>query len=426
MKKLIILYLFAATTSAFSQIAGSNNNLVGRFSVGWNYYSEGASLSPQLNSFTNYGMLNYRSFSNDGQTIRYQFRGDFYQKTGLTTTPTLDRSAQFKNRYIVRQLYGSYSIFHGEIKLGRVVPLGTNVDAYPINGAVVENMIVNNVWRVSAFGGKIHDEYANRFEGLGYNAGGSVTYDRKTWILGTGFTSEQLRETKLSKAYLFGEYRPSLQWRFSSRNQYITNRSLIGYSQNALLYRINRNFSVRLFAEYHDRRAYAPAPTDSIGWDRFFETKKETLFGGTVRYQLFNRKNIGAIEIVPAFKKRIGNDGLTYGAVQLNYRNYFWSRFNCGIAGSYTSNQWLDNVKASVYWNKNFLDGKLDGGISAAFNAYKWSNAGAGTKNLSTVSFDMNYRLNTAWNITCVVYEEFGNATDPHSGINVRMNYYLR
>ncbi|NUM81501.1 hypothetical protein HUU42_11910 [bacterium] len=422
MKKIILLFL----VTAIPALAQKNSNLIGRFSTGWNYYSKGASLSPQLNSFTNYGMLNYRSFAGDGQSIRYQLRGDFYQKTGLTTTPTLDRGEQFNNRYIVRQLYGSYAVFRGEIKLGRVVPLGTNVDAYPINGAIVENILIGNVWRVSVFGGKIHDEYANRLEGLGYNAGGSLVYDRKTWMAGTGFTSEQLRQTKLSKAYLFGEYRPSVQWRLSSRNQYIVNHSLIGYSQNAAYYRFNKNLSARLFVEYHNRRAYAPAPTDSIGWDRFFETRKETLFGGSVRYQIFNFKKIGALDAVPAFRKRLGNDDLTYAALQLNYRNYFWSRFNFGLGGSYTSNQWLNNVKASVYWNKDFFNGRLDGGISAAFNAYTWSNAGASTKNLSTVSADLNYRFNSSWNAACGIYEEFGNATDPHSGMNVRINYYLR
>jgi len=427
LKKCFVALLLTAVSSVFGQTFLANDNaFVGRVSLGWNYYSEGGTLSPQLNSVSNYATLNYRAFG-DSQSIRYQFRGDFYEKDAFSSTHTLNRNDQLDHRYIVRQLYGSYSILHGEIKLGRTVPLNTHVDVYPINGGVLENLVILDRWHVSAFGGKIHDEYANRIEGLGYDAGGSLWYEAKEWMTGTGVTSEQLRETKLSKVYLFGEFRPSAQFRLSSSNQYVINRSFFGYSQNTFYLRVDKRLSLRAFAEYQDRRAYAPARTDSLGWDRYFFASRETVLGGSLRYQVFQITRVGSLDVVPLFKKRIGNGDLTYGSLQFNYHNYFWARFNAGLAGSYTSNQWLDNFKLSAYWNKDYLDGRFDCTLGAAVNVYKWNTqTSSSNKSVSTVSLDINYRFTRTWDVSVGMYEEFGNATEAHSGFNIRMNYYLR
>jgi len=44
---------------------------------------------------------------------------------------------------------------------------------------------------------------------------------------------------------------------------------------------------------------------------------------------------------------------------------------------------------------------------------------------LTTVSADATYRFDASWYISAGIYEEVGNATDPHSGVNIRMFYYL-
>ncbi len=427
-KQVVIVLLILHCGKSYSQsYSSTGNNLIGRFSTGWSYYSQGASLTPQLSAISSYGMLNYRVFDAEKQNIRYQWRIDFYEKDALASTQTLDRSAQFDHRFVIRQLYGSYSAAGGEIKAGRLIPLSTNLDAFPINGFAAENLLFAKHYRVSAFGGKIFDEYDNRIEGLGYNAGASVAYEDKQYMLGTGFSSEQLRLTKLSKAYLFGEYRPKEQWRLSSKNQYSLTQSLLGYSQNSMYYRFSKILSARTYVEYHDRRAYAPSPTDSLGWDRYFQTSKEMIFGGSIRYQVFQLNRIGQMDLLPAFKKRVGNDGLTYGSLQINYRNFFYYRFNTGLGMSYMSNQWLNNFKVNTFWNKDYLKGQLDVTAALTINSYTWNTQTASSNKLTSIfSTDVNYRPTSSWNIAGGLFEEFGNATDAHLGFNLRISYSFR
>lgn len=421
-RALLCVFVFALHVNAQS-FYGSTSPMVARFSSGWNYYSEGASLTPQLNEFTQYAMLNYRSFGDSGK-ITWQLRADIYQKDALTQTKTTNHNEQFDHRTVVRQAYGSYSSYGGEIKLGRFVPMGTHTDAFPINGAGFENLLIARHWRIAGYGGKIFDEYDNRPEGLGYSVGSSVAYESTVWSVGSGFSAERLRNTHLSKVYLFGEYRPTYNLRFTSNNQYVANKSLLGYSQNTAYYRFSRQLSARAFVEYHDRRAYFPTPTDSLSMDRFFKTSKEVLVGGSVRYQIFNFRKIGTLETTPSFKKRLGNDDLTYAALQLNYRNYFFWRFNTGLGFSYTENQWLKNLRTNFSLNRDFFDARLDASFSVVVNSYQW-NSTSRSKNMTTISTDFNYRITSSWNAALGLYEEVGNASDPHTGVNVRMFYYL-
>lgn len=411
-------------TATIGAQESASSRLVGRVSSGWNYYSEGASLSPQLQSLTNYATLTYRGF--DAEGIRWQVRADVYQKTGLIVTTTKNPNDKFRNRNIVRQLYASASVRRGEIKIGRLVPVGTHVDAYPINGACAENLALSRQWRVSAFGGKINDEYANRWEGLGYNAGGSVVWDANRWMVGVGVTAEQLRNTRLTKGYVFGEWRPATGWRVTTRNQYTFRPSLIGYSQNTLYGRLRSTASVRVYIEYHDRRVYAPAPTDSLDWNRFFQTRREVIVGGSLRNRVWENRRIGRVEVVPEIRKRFGNGDLWYAAMSVRYRNFVWSAFDVGTTASYTQNQWLQNVKTTLTWSKDFVGGRLTGQVTGVLNRYTWRNDGAKPKTLSLISTDIDYRLNRAWHASVGVYEEFGNSTDSHTGTNVRVSYALR
>ncbi|HND78016.1 MAG TPA: hypothetical protein PLG25_06810 [bacterium] len=421
---ILISYFFIVKDGRSQSLTGNKNPFIARFSSGWNYYSRGASLNPQLSEFTQYAMLNYRTLD-DSNRIIWQIRTDIYQKDAVTQTRLRNQNEQFDHRTVIRQAYGSYTLRDGEVKLGRFVPIGTHTDAYPINGLGAENTRITSRWRGSVYGGKIFDEYDNRPEGIGYSTGGSLTYDQTRWQAGAGLSAEQLRNTRLTKAYLFGEYRPSYTWRIVSNNQYVVNKALLGYSQNTLYYRLNKNLSTRFFAEYHDRRAYFPAPTDSLSMDRFFNTTQELMIGGSVRYRIFQWRKIGMLETMPSLKKRLGNDNLTYAALQFFYQNYFFWRFNLNTGFSYTDNQWIRNYRSHLSLNKDFFASRLDASFSLIVNTYTWNSTSSRAKLLTTVSADATYRFDASWYISAGIYEEVGNATDPHSGVNIRMFYYL-
>ncbi|MBL7959584.1 hypothetical protein JNL27_05025 [bacterium] len=424
----LIYVLFSVSLYAQSPTTSNTKNLVGRFSTGWNYYTKGNSLSPQLNSFNNYVFLNYRVFDPNSQEVKYQFKFDFYEKTALSSTRSVTEGNQFQNRYVVKQLYASYGDNYRQIKIGRIIPMINVVDAYPINGFSAENIRVGNWFDVSAFGGTINDYYKNDPLGNGYNYGFSALHQCARWSVGAGFTGEKFETTVLTKAYLYGDYKPVTNLRLYHRTQYILNEKLIGYSQSNAYYKFSKKLNIRTTFDYRNRTTQFPARNDTLSpIDKYFYSSTEKNISTTVNYQIFYNRRIGMMDISPTLKKRFGNGDLFYADTRLLYRNYLFVRLNVGLKGSYTSNQWLKNIQSSLWLNRDFLTNKLDATLLYNLNSYRWNiKTSSGNHLLSIVSADLSYRFSKDFFTALTLSEEFGNATDPHTSVFVRLNYYLR
>lgn len=421
------IFLYGSSLYAQSPTTPSSN-LIGRFSTGWNYYTKGNSVSPQLSSFNNYINLNYRVFDPNTKTVKYQFKFDFYEKTGLATTRNATESNSFQNRYIVKQLYAAYGDNYRQIKVGRVIPLINVIDAYPINGVSAENIRFGKWFDVSAFGGTINDFYRNEPVGHGYNYGASVLHLDNIWSAGAGFTTEKFETTPVAKAYFYAEYKPMSGLRLYNRTQYIISQSLIGYSQSSIYYKLNRDLSFRTVFDYRNRTTNFLTRYDTLNSpDKYFYSSVEKNIAVTANYKAFYNRRIGSLDLSTTLKKRFGNGGLIYTDLRTTYRNYIWVRLNLGLNGSYTSNQWIKNVQTSFWLNRDFLKNKMDATLSYNFNAYQW-NIKTSTRNhfLSIVSTDLSYRISKDFYTALTLTEEFGNATDPYTAVFFRMNYYLR
>lgn len=417
------------STSLYAQSSGnSNNSLIGRFSTGWNYYTKGNAISPQLNSFNNYVTLNYRVFDTNTQVIQYQFKFDFYEKTGLATTRNGTKGNTFKNRYLVKQLYAAYGDNYRQIKIGRIIPSVSVIDAYPINGVSAENIRAGKWFDVSAFGGSINDFYKNDLSGHGYNYGLSILHQHGLWSAGTGFTSEKFATTVLSKTYFYAEYKPTPTLRAYHRTQYIVDHSLIGYSQSSIFYRLNKQLSFRTVFDYRNRTSDFPVRYDtSVSSDKYFYSSTEKNVSLTTNYRAYYNRRIGLLDISSTLKKRFGNGNLIYADLRTSYKNYFWFRLNLGVNGAYTSNQWLQNIQTSLWLNRDFMKNKLDATLSYNLNAYQWNIRTAARNHLlSLITTDLSYRFTKDFYSAVTLTEEFGDATEPHTSIFVRLNYYLR
>lgn len=427
-KAFIIIIFLTAELYSQSTANLNNRNLIGRFSTGWNYYTKAGSVSPQLNSFNNNLMLNYRTFDPNTNSVKYQFKFDFYEKTGLTTTPNETEGNKFQNRYIVKQLYAAYGDNYRQIKAGRIIPMVSVIDAYPINGVSVENMRVGNWFELSAFGGTINDFYRNDVLGKGYDYGVSALHQHGVWSIGSGFTAEKFEANFLTKAYLYGDYKPLSNLRLYNRTQYILNEKLLAYSQSTIYYKWNKKLNIRTTFDYRNRTTQFPARNDTLSViDKYFYSSSEKNISVTLNYQAFYNPRIGTLDITPTVKKRVGNGDLFYTHLRMYYRNYIFVRLNMGLNGSYTTNQWLRNIQTSFWLNRDFLKSKLDAALSVNLNAYQWNiKTSTRTHLLSTVSADLSYRFSKDFFTALTLSEEFGDATAPHTVVFGRLNYYLR
>lgn len=430
------LMIFPPPVHAQNNSAANPSHLTGRISSGWNYYSKPSSFSPELNSLTNYINLNYRFFDPAGKQIRYQIKLDAYQKTGLTTKTPLQNN-NYQNRYIIRQLYAAYGNGSQQIKLGRVVPYTAVIDAHPINGLSVENYAVLKSLQLSGFGGTINDYYKNKIAGSGYNTGVSAYYIHTIFGLGAGFTAEKLYNESLQKAYLYGEIKPLSGLRLNSKTMYITNKNLIGYSYTSIYYRLNRKFNIRTGFEYRNRITQIKTLNDTLSTaDKYFYTANEKDVSITAYYQAFYFSSVGALDIIPSAKKRIGYDDLTYGNIKLLYKHFFFFPLNLGLEAGYTDNNWLRNMKLGGFFNKDFFKGKIDFTLSYYMNSFQWINkvtinnrvqeTTSSANILSLASIDMIIRASRAFYASMSVTGEFGNAFDPRTSMMVRLNYVLR
>ena len=425
---LVFLMLITVSLPAQNPVNTANKNLVGRFSTAWNYYYQTNSNTPALNSLNNYVMLNYRVFDPDSNRIKYQFKVDYYEKNSWSGTQNISEGNRFQNRYIVKQLYAAYGDNYRQIKAGRIIPLVSVIDAYPINGVSAENIRAGKWFDVSAFAGTITDYYRNDPLGRGYNYGISALHLHDIWSAGAGFTAEKFETTSLSKAYLYGDFKPMSNLRLYHRTQYVINQSLIGYSQSSIYYKLNKLLSFRTAFDYRNRTANVPARTDTLTpADKYFYSSTEKNVLLTANYRAFYNRRIGLLDVSSTLKKRFGNGDLIYADLRTTYRNYIWVRLNLGINGSYTGNQWLKNVQTSLWLNRDFLKNKLDATLTYNLNAYQW-NIKTSTRShlLSIVSTDLSYRFSRNFYTAVTLTEEFGNTTDPHTAVFVRLNYFLR
>ena len=428
-KGLSALILCFMTTHAFAQSpTTSNRNLIGRFSTQWNYYSQANTNTPALNSFNNYVMLNYRIFDPATQKVQYQFKLDFYEKTGLSSTRSVSNGNQFQNRYVVKQLYAAYGDNYRQIKAGRIIPLVSVVDAYPINGVSAENIRAGKWFDLSAFGGTINDFYSNKMIGSGYNYGVSALHQHTMWSVGAGFTGEKFETTSLTKAYLYGEFRPFFNLRLYNRTQYMLNEKLMTYSQSNMYYKFSKALNIRTSFDYRNRTTQFIARNDTLSTtDKYFYSAVEKNISGTVNYHVFNNRGADVFDISSTVKKRIGNNRLLYTDLRMLYRNRKFVRLNLGLNGSYTTNQWLKNIQSTFWVNRDFLERKLDATLSVNINAYQWQiKSSPSSHMLAIVSTDLNYRFSRAFFTSMTLAEELGDATDPHTSVFVRLSYYLR
>ncbi len=427
MKTIFLLILADATVGAQNPSMPVGKNLVGRLSTTWNYYSQtGASSS--LNALSNYAMLNYRIFDANSGAVKYQFKIDYYEKNTFTGTKGITEGQRFQNRYIVKQLYAAYGDNFRQVKAGRIIPLMPVVDAYPINGVSAENIRLGNLFDLSAFGGTINDFYRNDPTGRGYNYGGSLIHLHNLWSAGLGFTAEKYESTSLTKAYLYGDYKPVTNLRLYHRTQYIVNESLIGYSQSSVYYRFNKSLNFRTTFDYRNRTTHFLTRTDTINAsDKYFYSSTEKNVSLTTNYRAYYNPRIGMLDISSTLKKRFGNGDLIYADLRTGYRNYFWVRLNTGISASYTSNQWLRNIQTALWFNRDFLQNRLDATMTYNLNTYQWNiKTPARNHLLSIISADVSYRITRDFFGALTASEEIGNATDPHTSVFIRMNYYLR
>lgn len=439
MRGSLLAMLFVLTVRAFGQdtlMPVNPKRLVGRISVGWNYYTRPLSVAPELNSVTNYVNLNYRFYDSTRNRIRYQIKLDAYQKTAFTA-PEPIHDGHFRNRYIIRQLYASYGQGSEQFKLGRVIPYMTVIDAYPINGTSLENITLYRSFQLSAFGGTINDYYENKLTGSGYNTGASLFFKKTFLGIGAGFTTEKYVNQESRKAFLYGEAKPLSHVRIYHKTMYMLNRHLIGYSYTNLYYRFSRKWYVRLNFEYLNRYTRFSTLSDTVATpDKYFYQTNEKDVSLTAGWQVFYLSSIGSLDIMPSVKKRFGYDDLSYGNVQAVYRNYFLYRFQLGVEGGYTRNHWLQNIKTGGYLNSSFIKGKWDLTLSYYINSYRWiyqiniNNRSRETtssiRKLSLISADLGTKISRSVYATLSVTGEIGNTDDSRLSLYARLNYSLR
>jgi len=431
----MVLLLAGLTCKVFSQGTlawpAVRAALTGRISTGGTYFSNANSLSSQLDALSEALVLQYRVFD-DSQKTRYLFNVDALAKEqfkGLADSLTANPA---RNGAWVREAYAGIGIRNGILKIGRITPLLETADPYSINGLSVEDLRLGPHLALSAFGGKINDDYSTTLIGEGYDAGGCLNFESALANAGVGFTAEDRLGFFHQNAFFSAAYTPFRGFRLSERTQGVIDEKRIAYSLTQLYWRINRDITVQSTFDYYDRTTTNAPPADtSPGISRYVFAAVERKFFLSPTLRILNSPD-NTVDVSASFSRQVGGNDLTSGTAKVDYwdlrRNMDWV-LDAGVMKSL----WMHNYRAGLSFEKDIPDLRLDAVLSGDINDYAWNyqdSAGvAGSTNARiffSASLAAGFNLLKNFRVWFTVNEELGDASSLRTSVSGRLTYLLR
>jgi hypothetical protein len=420
-----------ACSQASSTWSSAQQRLTGRISTGGTYFSNANSVSSQLDALSEALALQYRVFG-DSQKTRYLFDIDALAKEQFKgVVDTLTTNPARKGLWL-REAYAGIGIQDGIFKIGRITPLLQTVDAYSVNGFSFEDLGLVRHVAISAFGGKIYDDYSTSVIGEGYNLGGCLNVESDKANAGIGFSAEDHLGFAHRNVFFSAAYTPFRMFRFTERAQGTIDEKQLAYSLTQIYWRMTKNLTVQSSFDYYDRTTTTAPPADTgpgINHYVYAAIERKFLLSPTMR--LLNSQD-NTVDVSGTFTRQFGNEDLTSGAAKVDYwdlkHDIDWL-----LDASIMDNIWMHDYRAGLSFEKDIPALRLDATLSGDVNTYAWNyRDSAGVAGSTSARTFFSVTLNTGFNLakrirgSIAITEEFGNASNARTSLSGRITYLLR